>query len=149
LHSQVSHTLIVCKTVTIPNTFRDNVEKLFSGQLPSRLVIGLVANDAFNGAYNRNPFNFADYNLMEILVYSDGQQQYGIKPLSTNYTDSLYIRAFNTLFAGTWKLLKDEENGISRSTYSHGYALYVFNLWTDFAEQDHFNLQSRVVSGSC
>jgi len=38
----------VCKTVTIPNTFRDiNIEKLFSGQLPARLVIGLVANVAF------------------------------------------------------------------------------------------------------
>jgi len=41
----------VCKTVTIPNTFRDiNIEKLFSGQLPPCLVIGLIANDAFNGA---------------------------------------------------------------------------------------------------
>jgi len=57
----------VCKTITIPNTFPDiNVEKLFSGQLPSRLVIGLVANDAFNGTNERNPFNFAHYNLMEI-----------------------------------------------------------------------------------
>ena len=33
----------VCKTVTIPDTFRDiNVEKLLSGQIPSRLVIRLV-----------------------------------------------------------------------------------------------------------
>ena len=89
----------VCKTVTIPNTFRDiNIKKLFSGQLPARLVIGLVANVAFNGAVNRNPFNFALYNLMEILVYSDVQQQYGMKPLTTDYTNSLYIRAFNTLY---------------------------------------------------
>ena len=60
----------VCKTVTIPNTFQDiNIEKLFSGQLPSRLVIGLVANAAYNGANNRNPFNFAHYNLMDIGLY--------------------------------------------------------------------------------
>jgi len=72
----------VCKTVTIPNTFRDiNVEKLFTGQLLSRLVIGLVADDAFNCTNERNPFNFAHYHLIEILVYSDGQQQCGIKPL--------------------------------------------------------------------
>jgi len=61
----------VCKTVTIPNTFQDiNIEKLFLGHFPSRLVIGLLANDAFNGAYDRNPFSFAHYNLMEISVYS-------------------------------------------------------------------------------
>jgi len=51
-----------------------NVEKLFSGQLSSCLVIGLVANDAFNGAYDRNPFNFAHVDLMEISVYANGQQ---------------------------------------------------------------------------
>ena len=47
----------LCKTVTIPNTFRDiNVEKLYLGQLPSRLVIGLIATDTFNGTNDRNPF---------------------------------------------------------------------------------------------
>jgi len=92
----------VCKTVRIPNTFRDiNIEKLFSGQLPSCLIIGLVANAAFNGANNRNPFNFAHYNLMEISVYTDGQQQYSMKPLSKDFINSLYIRAYNTLFSGT------------------------------------------------
>ena len=131
----------VCKTVTIPNTFRDiNIEKLFSGQLPSRLVIGLVANVAFNGIVNRNPFNFAHYNLMEISVYCDGQQQYGIKPLTTDYTKSLYIRAFNTLFSGTGKVFKDEGNGISRLSFSQGNALYAFDLSSDLGEEDHFNL---------
>jgi len=131
----------VCKTVTIPNTFRDiNVEKLFSGQLPSRLVIGLVANLAFNGTFNRNPFNFAHYNLMEISVYSDGQQQYGIKPLTTDYANSLYIRAYNTLFSGTGKVFKDEGNGISRASFSQGNALYAFDLSPDLGEEDHFNL---------
>ena len=117
-----------------------NIEKLFSGQLPSRLVIGFVANAAFNGTNNRNPFNFAHYNLMEISVYSDGQQQYGMKPLSTDFTNSLYIRAFNTLFSGTGKVFKDEGNGISRTAFSQGNALYTFDLSLDLAEEDHYNL---------
>ena len=134
----------VCKTVTIPNTFRDiNIEKLFSGQLPSRPVIGLVANAAFNGANNRNPFNFAHYNLMEISVYTHGQQQYGMKPLSTVFTNSLYICAYITLFSGTGKVFKDEGNGISRTAFSEGYALYAFDLSPDLAEEDHFNLQKQ------
>jgi len=107
------------------------------------MVIALVANDSFNGAFNRNPFNFAHFDLMEISAYSDGQQQYGIKPLATDYTDSLYIQAFNTLFAGSGKLFKDESNGISRSTYPQRNALYVFDLSPDLAELDHFNLQKQ------
>jgi len=60
----------VCKTITIPNRFRDEShEKLLAGQLPTCLV----GNAAFNGAFDRNPFNFHHYNLIEISVYSDGQ----------------------------------------------------------------------------
>ena len=33
--------------------------------------------------------------------------------------------------------------GISRSTYPHGNALYIFDLSTDLAELDHFNLQKQ------
>jgi len=134
----------VCKTITIPNTFRDvSHEKLFSGQLPSRLVIGIVGNEAFNGTFNRNPFNFAHYNLMEISVYFDGQQQYGIKPLTTNFTDGLYVRAYNTLFSGTGKLFKDEGNSIDRKTFSQGCALYAFDLSPDLGEDDHFSLRKQ------
>ena len=42
-------------------------EKLF-GQLPTRLVIALVGNAAYNRAFDRNPFNFEHYNLIEIFT---------------------------------------------------------------------------------
>ena len=55
---------VVSKTDTIPAGNLDgNHEKLFTGQLPSRLVIGCVDNDAFNGNYVKNPFNFKHYAL--------------------------------------------------------------------------------------
>ena len=134
----------VCKTITIPNGFRDvSHEKLFSGQLPTRLVIALVDNTAFNGAFDRNPFNFHHYNLMEISVYSDGQQQYGIKPLTTDFANELYVRAYNTLFSGTGKVFKDEGNAMDRTTFSKGYALYAFDLTPDLGEDDHFNLTKQ------
>ena len=135
---------VVCKTVTVPNGFRDvSHEKLFSGQLPTRLVIGLVGNEGFNGAFNRNPFNFQHFNLMEISVYSDGQQQYGIKPLTTDFINGLYVRAYNTLFSGTGKVFKDEGNGLDRTAFSKGYALYAFDLTPDLGEDDHFNLTKQ------
>jgi hypothetical protein len=57
---------VVCKTFTIPAGFLDDShKKLFFGQLPSRLVIGIVDNEAFNRTFGRNPFNFNNYNLSE------------------------------------------------------------------------------------
>ena len=135
---------VMCKTITIPNGFRDiSHEKLFSGQLPTRLVIALVNNAGFNGAFDRNPIKFEYFNLMEISVYSDGQQQYGIKPLTTDFTDGLYVRAYNTLLSGTGKIFRDEGNNLERTVFSSGYALFAFDLTLDLGEDDHFNLTKQ------
>jgi len=80
---------------------------------------------------------------MEISVYSDGQQQYGIKPLTTDFANELYARAYNTLFNGTGNVFKDEGNAIDRTTFSKGYALYAFDLTPDQGKVDHFNLTKQ------
>ena len=64
---------VVCKSFTIPERYGDvNHGKLFSGQLPTRIVIGLVDNRTFNGDRERNPFNFQHFGLSEIGYYLDG-----------------------------------------------------------------------------
>ena len=40
-----------------------NQDNLFLSQLPKHLVIGCVDNDAYNGNYNKNPFNFKHYDI--------------------------------------------------------------------------------------
>ena len=50
---------VICKTFTVPRGNLDcSQENLFFGQLPTRLVIGCVENEAFNGHYERNQYNF-------------------------------------------------------------------------------------------
>jgi len=132
---------VVCKSFAVPQNYRDvSHEKLFSGQLPSRVVIGLVTNQAFNGHAGSNPFNFQHFNMNEIALYLDGQQQHAIRPIQPDYEHELYIRAYNSLFAGTGKLCKDEGLFISREDFGNGYALYAFDLSADLGEDDHFSL---------
>jgi hypothetical protein len=131
---------VVCKSFTVPQgNLSVSQESLFSGQLPTRIVIGCVDNDAFNGAYNKNPFNFKHMNATQVKLYLDGQQQ-TMKPVSLNYTNNSSIEGFHSLFSGTGKLQKDEGNDICRGEYAQGYALYAFDLTPDMAEVDHFNL---------
>jgi len=44
----------------------------------------------------------------------DGQQQHAVRPVQPDYGHGLYIRAYNSMFAGTGKLCKDEGLYISR-----------------------------------
>ena len=131
---------VVCKTFTVPAGHLDaSHEKLFSGQLPRRLVIGLIDNEAFNGHFEHNPFNFKHFSLNEIAIYLDGQQ-HAIKPLTTNFEEHEYVRAYLSLFSGTGKENRDEGNDISRNDFSNGYTLFAFDLSPDLAEEDHFYL---------
>jgi hypothetical protein len=131
---------VICKTFTVPTGNLDfSQENLFTGQLPTRLVIGCVDNDAYNGSYAKNPFNFKHYNLNQIKVYLDGQQQH-IKPLEPNFTTNQTVGSYMSLFSGTGKQQRDEGNDISREDYSGGYTLYAFDLTPDLAEEGHFNL---------
>jgi len=50
---------VVYKSFKLPQNYLDvSQEKLFSGQLPTRIVIGLVDNRAYNGDRQKIPFNF-------------------------------------------------------------------------------------------
>ena len=132
---------VVCKSFAVPQNYLDvSHEKLFSGQLPTRIVIGLVSNRAFNGHAGSNPFNFQHFNLSEIGLYLDGQQQHVVRPIQPDYAHGQYIRAYNSLFVGTGKIYKDEGLYITREDYGNGYALYAFDLTADLGEDDHFSL---------
>ena len=135
---------VVCKTYTIPAGNLDgNHEKLFTGQLSSRLVNGCVDNDAFNGNYVKNPFNFKHYALSEISLPLDGHTQ-PVNPLKPNVNNHQYIQAFMSLFSGTGIENRDEGNDIAREDYANGYALYAFDLSPDLAEKRrHFNLAKQ------
>jgi hypothetical protein len=130
----------ICKTFTVPAGNLDaSQESLFSGQIPTRIVIGCVDNDAFNGVYTKNPFNFKHMNLTQLKVYLDGQQQ-SIKPLETNFAVNQFVNAYASLFTGTGKWMRDEGNQITREDFAGGYTLYAFDLTPDLAEGGHFNL---------
>ena len=73
-------------------------------------------------------------------MYLDGQQQHAVRAVKPDYGHGHYIRAYNSMFAGTGKLCKDEGLYISREYHSAGYALYAFDLTADFGEEDHFSL---------
>ena len=119
-------------------------KKLFSGLLPTRIIVGLVRNDAFSSSRTRNPFNFQNFGLTEIAVYTDGQQHgQGTKPPKIGCANSLYVRAYNTLFGGTGKLFHDEGNDISRSEYADGYALYAFDLSPDLTDENTSTSEKR------
>jgi hypothetical protein len=89
---------VICKSLTIPAECLDvSHEKPFSGQLPIRLIVGLVDNRAYYSDRERNPFNFRHFSVTEIGIYLEGQL-YGLKPLKLDFAAGRYVAAYAGLF---------------------------------------------------
>ena len=101
-----------------------------NGQLPRRVFIGLVSNEAFNGHREKNPFNFQHYNLNYLALSLDGELTPNL-PLTPSFGDDIFLESYMSLFMATGKFNRDEGLIISRSDYAHGYALYGFDLSSD------------------
>ena len=127
----------VVTTFTIPqNHMSINKDNVIMGQLPRRIVVGLVSNKAFNGAVSENPFNFRNWGLNYFALYVDGEQVPN-KPLTPDFDNDQFLRSYMTLFEGTGMLNDNKGHGIHRAAYKDGFALYAFDLTPDMTEGSH------------
>ena len=148
---------VECKILTIPeqlpNIRQDNI---FAGIIPKSFVFGLVHVDAYNGTYNKNPYNFAHFGVTNVSLTANGQE-IPFKQLTLKYPkdpegkvdpatdDELdFDEAYNTLFSGTGKIYSNAGLDIAREEYPGGYALYAFDLTPDMCKSsDYFNTVQR------
>lgn len=125
------------KSYNIANgSLSSNEENLFSGVLPKRIVIGLVNAANFEGAYNKNPFNFEHCNLKYCSLVVDGKLV-PQKPLSSDFANHNTLRNYFSLYDATGKAFKDQGTDISRSEYEQGYSLIAFDLTPDLMDGDN------------
>ena len=154
--NDISHTLsrttakypirrVEVKTFTIPRGQHSMIEDhLFQGQLPKRLILGMVSNEAFNGAYDKdgkdqNPFNFQHFDVKKIEVSRDGKTLC-TRPFEPNFAKKTYLRSYLSLYEATGQLGTNTSHGITYDDYAGGYALWAFDFTPDQgSDEGHFH----------
>ena len=111
-------------------------DTLISGQMPRRVIIGFVSNAAFNGGNKANPFNFRHFGL-NFLSLSRGNQNFPSQPLTPDFANSIYLRAYDGLCSALGVSEEDRGFLINRQNYSSGFTLYAFDLTADQCEGAH------------
>ena len=106
------------------------------------MVLCCIDNDAYNGAYNKNPFHAKHNNLNFLALYVDGQQV-PAKPLKPRFGQSDFGRSYCNMFAGTGKMFQDEGNDAIWDDFGQGYSLFAFDLTPDVCDGFHFNLVQK------
>ena len=103
------------------------VDNLFPSQIPNRIIIGLLESEAYNGAYNKNPFDFKHFNLNFISLYVNGNQV-PRTPVQPDYANKRYARSFYSLFSELGLANKNEGNALTLEDFEGGNAFYTFDL---------------------
>ena len=101
-------------------------ENLFLGQLPTRMVVGVMENDAYNGVITKS-FNFK-HNSINFMTIQRHGVQIPSKPLQPDFTNDRFVRSYDRLFTQTGQYYRDTGNAISREQYKDGCALFAFDL---------------------
>ena len=103
---------------------------LCDGQLPTRIVLGMVNSSAFNGNIKKNPFNFQHFNVLSIVLKVNGKAV-PFEELELDFSSGRYLMGYLSLFQGTDTLYSNHSMGLTTEHYKNGHTIYVFDLETN------------------
>ena len=103
------------------------IDDVFGGRLPSKMIIGIVNSQAYIGRSDKNPYNFANYDLKQLEFNVMGTSIPG-PALKLDYANNRYVTAYTNLFTGARMFDTAASNYISRNDFPAGYALYYLDL---------------------
>ena len=119
---------VAIKTFSVPqgqlSVTKDN---LFLTQIPTRILIGFVDSEAYNGDYAKNPFNFKHLDISYLCLYVDGKQ-IPQTPLTPDFGTRQYARSYQRLYTELGMIDLDSDNFLEYRDFDGGNTVFAFNL---------------------
>ena len=99
--------------------FGMNIEDIWLGEVPTRLVVGLVKSQAYNGDYHFNPYHFEHFDVSDIGFYVNGEAT-PCPAYKLDLENGIYLQGLNSLYKITGKTMENSNIGITRDLYVAG-----------------------------
>lgn len=107
------------------NTF--NIENIFSGQLPTNLLMMFLENDAYYGNMSKNPYNFKTFDIGYLQLNVNGNNVPN-HPLTLNSSSGLVSKAYHDLHLGLNYTNKDFGLLFNMEAFKNGFGIFAFDL---------------------
>ena len=108
---------------------------LLHGVIPRRVIVGFVSSAAYNGDYQKNPYEFKTANVVKISATVDGMGG-AVQEFTPDFKKNHYVNAYLSLFQGRNKQREKCGNGISLKDYANGYTFYCFDFTPCFDSEN-------------
>lgn len=121
------------------NSSNISEQNLYTGKLPTRVVVGLVSTLALDGNNTLSPFNFKDFNMQKIELRVNGRALPTADGIKVDMANKLYAQAYASVFLGTGAFFENNSL-LSYNDYGNGNFVVLFDLTEDFNnEPTHFH----------
>lgn len=109
-----------------------NRENIFLGKMPKFVVVAMVENAAFTGAFTKNPFNFQHFNVNFVGLYREGESIPYRHPYdSIDFANKRIVRPYMGMIQALEQFNRNDNNGITIDDYASGSTFFVYNLTPD------------------
>lgn len=110
-----------------------NLDNLFNGQCPTKVLVSFVDSEAFAGHQQKNPFKMELFGLSEIQVMADGVSVPG-RPLTIGAPSDNYGREVAGPFCALYDSIGARDTntfdfGLKPEDFSNGYGIFAFPLY--------------------
>lgn len=114
---------------------------IINGQIPNKIIMGIITNKAYVGDYRRSPYRFRPYDMKKVNIVVNGRT-IPSRPYSTNFNKDdgyQFMRCFQALNEIMGPSYRINGNGITRDMYADGYTLIPFSI-SDHHNENTFGL---------
>ena len=123
----------VKRSILKQNTIDAIVENLVTGRLPRRIFIAFVSNEAANGSFSKNPYNFKLFNINFLSCYVNGHP-YPTIPFQPNVSKNHTLREYYSLMDAANQTGTSTYLDIDRDDFNNGYGIFGINLSPDLSD---------------
>lgn len=137
-----SYKKVEIKPFTIyPGNQSLSLDNVVIGQLPNLVIIAMVDSKAYNGAIDKNPFNFKHYNIQRLNL-SVNSVQIPTQALEFQFSETkgnISTRGYQSLFNGLGIHYHDRGHQITKELYDNGAFVSAFDLTADQCYNSHYD----------
>ena len=130
----------IIKVLNLPSGQSSFVmDNVILGQLPNKIIFGLVTNVAYNGHKEKDPLRFQHFDLTYLTININGES-FPKVPYTPDFRDDhdLYQREYYDFLDNIGATKTLSQPPIDYRNYKKGYCLYAFNLNCDFKFGDEY-----------
>ena len=107
-----------------------DLDAVFTGQIPNKIVMGMIRNDAFTGTLNLNPFHFQHFKLTSAHLVVDGKQLPS-QSMHCDFENDLFTDLYHQLFEVVGPYPHDWANSVTSHQFKGGSAFLAYDLSPD------------------